>query len=913
MDLDQFRKIYSDYRLAEARTLANQYKTWDYSAQNSLMRVPLDKRQYDPTKDRAEELYHRDEKFVQMVSPKTQLSHLSPGIVGGITSKLSGKDFRDTSSKFATYGELFNHIDMVPDVLNIVKQMLNPLQTQIFIESINSINANEKSPGLLLSETLIAFIKKMTSSLISTKDALENNDRRLYKDSLNRLQLLTQDQSYRVLPSKAAEMLSRLTDLVLTLNNQKQDDFDEADTLGEIPDLRKNATRDAEDMMLQNELNQDAAIRAQTQLGAIVARQNIEQQLESINKQDYAIGASLLLNMYSDFLDQVTATTEAPLPLRSQATSAAKSSTVKTINTDIKSSVEKKEVSLADLLRQILEREKADEKPMAGEAGDDGGDEEDDNEDDQAAQPPAGTQPPATQTQTAPPQTQPPATQTTQAPAAPVRTTPQGPTLIVPNNPTMVPTQPTPAQQVPLYDEQGMPIGGPTITQAVAPQVQPPLQPAPAAVEAVDTQAAAPAVAQAAVPVATQAVTPAVAAATTPAVPAKVTPDVQPATDVPPLDADIAAINDIIERPWKEQWPILSLIKADKLPTMYAMTVGKHSKAPKTSIFYVKGSKRMQVYNALMSLKIKDDVQFTIDGIRLEGTDKKNYEKLQLVLKPTEQSSQNLTQTDEDIAVTESGQTAFKPKKVERTESRSTSVGPPPTRKSPRKRGDGMPKRGRGRPSKRDREDEAVDESKKARVQLPSSLSSFALPAQVSSSPDILDLHKNDIVTSITIKRSPIPQFMEDLFESLSNGTWSQLKRKHGFDSFFHLAAVINDDILVEKNSNGINVAIYKPYQSEEIKVPSKLLGKFTLGEMVEKVQNEMGQDFYNYHPFENNCQNFMFRFLKVSKALTPQIAEFVSQPIENLVKDLPAHFPPLVKAAADLYGVVQPLLNIND
>jgi hypothetical protein len=903
MDLDQFRRIYSDYRLAEARTLANQYKTWDYSAQHSLMRVPLDKRQYDPTKERAEELYHRDEKFVQMVSPKTQLSHLSPGIVGGITSKLSGKDFRDTSSKFATYGELFNHIDMVPDVLNIVKQMLNPLQTQIFIESINSINANEKSPGLLLSETLIAFIKKMTSSLISTKDALENNDRRLYKDSLNRLQLLTQDQSYRVLPSKAAEMLSRLTDLVLTLNNQKQDDFDEADTLGEIPDLRKNATRDAEDMMLQNELNQDAAIRAQTQLGAIVARQNIEQQLESINKQDYATGASLLLNIYSDLLDQVTATTEAPLPLRSQATSAAKSSTVKTINTDTKSSAEKKEVSLADLLRQILEKDKAAEKPKADEEDDE--DEEDDDEDGQAAQPPAGTQPPATQTQTAAPQTQPPATQTTQAPAAPVRTTPQGPTLIVPNNPTMVPTQPTAAQQVPLYDEQGMPIGGPTITQAVAPQVQAPVQPVPAVVEAVDAQAAAPA--------ATQAVTPAVAATATPAVSAKVTPDVQPATDVPPLDADIAAINDIIERPWKEQWPILSLIKADKLPTMYAMTVGKHSKAPKTSIFYVKGQKRMQVYNALMSLKIKDDVQFTTDGIRLEGTDKKNYEKLQLVLKPIGESSQNLSQTEGDIAVTETGQTAFKPKKVERTESRSASVGPPPTRKSPRKRGDGMPKRGRGRPSKRDREEEAVDESKKARVQLPSSLSSFALPAQVSSSPDILDLHKNDIVTSITVKRSPIPQFMEDLFESLSNGTWSQLKKKHGFDSFFHLAAVINDDILVEKNSNGINVAIYKPYQSEEIKVPSKLLGKFTLGEMVEKVQNEMGQDFYNYHPFENNCQNFMFRFLKVSKALTPQIAEFVSQPIENLVKDLPAHFPPLVKAAADLYGVVQPLLNTND
>ena len=878
MDLDQFRKIYSDYRLAESRTKANQYKTWDYSAQHSLMRPPLDKRQYDPRADKPEELYHRVDKFVQMERPREQLSHLSPGIIGGITSRLSGKDFRDTTSKFATYGELFNHVPYVPDVLNIVKQMLTPMQTSIFVESINSINANEKSPGLLLATTIIEFVKKMTSTLLSTKDALENNDRRLYKDSLNRIEMLAKDQAYTTLPSKAAELLARLADVVLTLNNEKQDNFDEADTSVTAPDIRENATATAEDVLLQNELNQQNSIRAQTQLGAIQSRLQESRQLEGINGKDYELGATVLLAVFADLKGQVTGPTEAPMPLRSEATSAAKSSTIKTINTDTKTSTKTEPESLLDLLRKVLAKDKEAQK------GDDDDEEGDDDDAGDASQQPGQPGPQQTQ-QAATQQTQ----QTQQAPPA---ATPQGPTMIVPNNAAMVPTQPTPAQLVPIVNP-GEPPQAPVdpTAQAATPEaaaVEPTAAVQPAAPPAVPTL-----VPQAAVVPPPATIVPPTAA---------VVPQAEIATDAPPLDADIAAVTDIIGKPWKEQWPILSLIKADKLPTMYAMTTNKHANAPKTSIFYVKGAKRMQVYSALMSLKIKDDVQFTQEGIRKEGTDKTTYEKLQLVLNPTGQAAQPSTQTEQDIIQTPSGQTTFRPPRVERTETRSASMGPPTGKK-----------RGKGRPSKRDREDEAIDESKKARVQLPSSLSSFALPAQVSSSPDILDLHKNDIVTSITVKRSPIPQFMEDLFESLSSGTWSQLKKKHGFDSFFHLAAVINDDILIEKNSNGINVAIYKPYESEEIKVPSKLLGKFTLGEMVEKVKKEMGQDFYTYHPFENNCQNFMFRFLKVSKALTPQIAEFVSQPIENLVKDLPAHFPPLVKAAADLYGVVQPLLNTND
>jgi hypothetical protein len=846
MDLDQFRKIYSDFRLFESRAKADQYKAWDYSSQHMNMRVPLDKRQYDPRKEEADELYYRDDKFVQRPQPFTRLSHLSPTITGGINSKLAGKDFRDTTAKFATYGELFNHVPMIPDVINIVKQMLNPLQIEIFVESLNSMEQNDKSPGLILSTLLVEFIRKMTSSLLSANDSLQNNNRRLYLDSLNRLETLQTDFSYKTLPSKAAELLARLAYMVLTSNETKQDNFDAAITKSE-PDITNNAANAAGDMNIQNILNLENSVRAQSTLDTRPLRET-QPQLESINSNDYANGGRLFLQLYSDFLDQVT-TAETPMPtLKSEARSSTKTSSVKTINTDTKSKIPPKAPTLKDLLRKLVQRDKEDGKK-----------DDDENDDDK---PDDGD----LVVQIAP-----------QAPQPP-RATPQGPTMIAPNNATMVPTQPTPAQTVPIVVE-GETLPG-TTTQIVP-------------IQTVDTQT---------VPVDTVD-----KALIIPPTQKQVTDqEVVTKKQLEPPTVKDALGNDFIQKPWLEQAAVLYKMPDTAVSEMFIMSKAYADIVTNNeSLFYVNPPARLRLYLLLSSFRTEFPTETTPlefvrgkVGLSKENTDPLLYKAVQDAI-----MDQTAAKAEKSIPITP---------KAEETEEEKANR-PKKYRRNPATgRMEGYGKRGRGRP-KRVREDEEIESSdKKARVQPSSSLSSISLPVQVSDTSNVLDKHKNDIVTSITVKRSPIPQFMDDLFESLSNGTWSQLKKKHGFDSFFHLAAVINDTILIEKNSNGINVADYKPYDSEEIQVPSKLLGKFTLGQMVENVKNEMGPDFYSYHPFENNCQNFMFRFLKDSKALTPQIAEFVSQPIENLVKDLPEYFPPLVKTAADIYGVIQPMLNPN-
>ena len=871
MDINQFRKIYSDFRLAESRAKADQYKAWDYSSQHMSMRAPFDKRQYNPATDKAEENYHREDRFVQNITPKAHLSHLSPSIIGGITSRLAGKDFRDTSVKFITYGDIFNHIDMIPEVVDIVKQTLSPMQAQIFVQNIDSINANAQAPGLLLSNSIIELVKQSLSALMSLRSSLDGNDRRVFKDSLNRLELQTKSGVVSGnLTSKPAELLFRMGTNVLDLLLIKQNKYDEVVSVSPEEMVRYDAANAAMDLHSQNALNAINSVRPQTQLDVRPLR-DIEPHLESINDQDYREGATVL-NGFLSMVDQYIQTTENPKPvLKSQATSSTKTSSVKTINTDTKSAEPKESESLIEMLRKLV-------NPNGGPgaaAKDD--DEEDDDEDK-----PDATQTQAPQQQVAPQQQAQAPQQQTQAP---VQTTPQGPAMLSPNAPAMVPAV-APPQQIP---------GTQTQTTEVTQQPEAAAEATPEA--DVATPEATP-VAEASPPVA-----PAPTAAPVPAAPvAPVTPTPAVPSEKQEKQAGVVLENmlegPILEKSWPEQYKILSNLPETMINDSFLMKKSYPDVKNTSSIFYVNANERLRLFKILKALAP------TIPSAAGPLTFIRSKSGL----------NKDLTPPDLFLAVGKAIEGDFKaPASEEKKEKpKKKKVRDAVTGRMREANADGSGKpRGRGRP-KRVREDDIEESSKKTRVQAPSSLSSFALPAQVSSSPNVLDLHKDDIVKSITVKRSPIPQFMEDLFESLSNGTWSQLKKKHGFDSFFHLAAVINDDILIEKNSNGINVAIYKPYDSEEIKVPAKLLGKMTLGEMVEKVKQDMGPDFYSYHPFENNCQNFMFRFLKDSKALTPAIAEFVSQPIDNLVKDLPEYFPPLVKAAADVYGVVQPLLN-ND
>lgn len=167
----------------------------------------------------------------------------------------------------------------------------------------------------------------------------------------------------------------------------------------------------------------------------------------------------------------------------------------------------------------------------------------------------------------------------------------------------------------------------------------------------------------------------------------------------------------------------------------------------------------------------------------------------------------------------------------------------------------------------------------------------------------VLQKYGNDTVRSMVLLRSPLPAAMEDGINAVSSGQWVELKHRFGYDTFFHLALLINSEVLVEKNAYGINVAPYVPYESESLKVDVDLDAP-SLINLLDKTETYLKGNYFAYSPFRNNCQNFIYSLLGANNLLTEEASAFVYQPLDELIKELPSYVEPVVDVAAQLYGI---------
>lgn len=165
-------------------------------------------------------------------------------------------------------------------------------------------------------------------------------------------------------------------------------------------------------------------------------------------------------------------------------------------------------------------------------------------------------------------------------------------------------------------------------------------------------------------------------------------------------------------------------------------------------------------------------------------------------------------------------------------------------------------------------------------------------------------------VRSMVLLRSPLPAAMEEGINAISSGQWVELKRRYGYDTFFHLAICVNNSVLIEKNAYGINVAYYTPYESESMELDPELLREApTIINMLDTTETYLKGNYFAYSPFRNNCQNFIYSLLMANKLNSEDAAEFVYQPLDDLIKELPFYVEPAVDVAAQAYGI-QSLLN---
>lgn len=175
---------------------------------------------------------------------------------------------------------------------------------------------------------------------------------------------------------------------------------------------------------------------------------------------------------------------------------------------------------------------------------------------------------------------------------------------------------------------------------------------------------------------------------------------------------------------------------------------------------------------------------------------------------------------------------------------------------------------------------------------------------------EVLKKYGNGQVYSLTIYREPIKQYIDTVLNIISLGQWNQAKQRLNYDRMFHLSMVAS---LSMPNGNKVQVMIEKNEvinitpnfsigpTAEKIQVPVPCC--FTLNDMLLKAQQIQGPKFFKYDAFANNCQMFIMSILSANDLSTPEIAHFVSQNAEAIMKDLPEHVPAFANTLTNLAG----------
>lgn len=160
---------------------------------------------------------------------------------------------------------------------------------------------------------------------------------------------------------------------------------------------------------------------------------------------------------------------------------------------------------------------------------------------------------------------------------------------------------------------------------------------------------------------------------------------------------------------------------------------------------------------------------------------------------------------------------------------------------------------------------------------------------------DILEKYGNEKIIGMTIYRDPIQGTLDQVANLVSLGKFNEVKDKYGYDYFYHLYMVVNLEsgvkILIEKNSvinMDVNPSIKSSADNFIMKVPSNF--NTTLDQLMQRTKQSMGDKFYPYDPFNNNCQIFLMSIINSNPSLiqeNPNARNFILQDVSGLEKDL--------------------------
>jgi len=178
--------------------------------------------------------------------------------------------------------------------------------------------------------------------------------------------------------------------------------------------------------------------------------------------------------------------------------------------------------------------------------------------------------------------------------------------------------------------------------------------------------------------------------------------------------------------------------------------------------------------------------------------------------------------------------------------------------------------------------------------------------------PNVRNILKKDgteLVKKITIVRTPVESFVQNLMQVISLGKFKQAVKKTGYDDMFHLSLIINDKYTLDKQE------VVKLVKSNRIpknaQIVSMDIDKYlTLSQLVDDTKKKMGNDkFSNYSAKSNNCQDFLLNVLTANKLNAGSLDEFIKQDSTKVFKELPKITDKLANVLTDVGAVANKIV----
>ena len=176
----------------------------------------------------------------------------------------------------------------------------------------------------------------------------------------------------------------------------------------------------------------------------------------------------------------------------------------------------------------------------------------------------------------------------------------------------------------------------------------------------------------------------------------------------------------------------------------------------------------------------------------------------------------------------------------------------------------------------------------------------------------LLQAYGNRPIVRMFVRRDPIQSALDTALNFISIGSWSSLKDKYGYDKFYHLQLEVvvrvsdSDDtnarFVLQKNEV-IDVSQAQPTSPKTEMVEVPMSEGHTMLSLLNNAKQIMGEKFYYYSAFHNNCQDFVSALLNGSGLMNSSLEAFVKQPIDQLVQSIPIT-DRIARGITDLGGV---------